>query len=79
MENNNQLPASFGFVNADGNFQTMSGLSTLSLEFVSKTSYELLLLLETNIALECYETCAIIRDVLNLRGNGALSVPVVVR
>jgi len=53
---------SLGFYSADGNFQAVSSLTTSNLEFVSRSLYELEVMLDENVRMERYEKCAQIRD-----------------
>lgn len=53
---------SLGFYSADGNFQPVSSLTTSNLEFVSRSLYELEVMLDENVRMERYEKCAQIRD-----------------
>jgi hypothetical protein len=62
MEHNTNAASVLGFYSADGLFQNISSLNSTSLEFVSKSSYELELMLDENVILERYEKCAQIRD-----------------
>lgn len=62
MEQTNQPNSTLGFYSPDGYFQPITALNTVSLEFVSKTLYELEQMLDENIRQECYEKCALIRD-----------------
>lgn len=65
MEHNaNNKAGGLGFFSADGFFQSITSVTTHSLEFVSKSRLELEDLLQENIALERYERCAVIRDEL---------------
>ena len=70
MENNNATDLSqWGFMSSDGFFQTISSLTTQSLEYVCKSINELEAMLEEYVELEKYEKCAIIRDEINKRRN----------
>jgi hypothetical protein len=51
-----------GFYSPDGLFQPVHTLTTISLEFASKSTYDLELMLDDNVQLERYEKCAQIRD-----------------
>jgi len=62
MESTNRPNTTLGFYSPDGYFQPVTALSTTSLEFVSKSLYELEQMLDKNIELENYEKCALIRD-----------------
>jgi hypothetical protein len=62
MEHNTNASSALGFYSADGFFQNVQSLTTQSLEFVSKSLYELELMLDENVHLERYEKCAQIRD-----------------
>ena len=59
--NTNAIPK-LGFYSTDGFFQNVSSLNIASLEFVSKSNYELELMLDENLHFERYEKCAQIRD-----------------
>ncbi|WP_295770324.1 hypothetical protein [uncultured Mucilaginibacter sp.] len=61
MEQNPNI-ASLGFYSADGFFQPLKGLNTSNLEFVSRSLYELEMMLDENVRSERYEKCAQIRD-----------------
>ncbi|MBS7564545.1 hypothetical protein KHS38_09020 [Mucilaginibacter sp. Bleaf8] len=65
----NNNVSSLGFYSADGFFQSITSLTTHSLEFVSKSRLELEDMLQENISLERYEKCAIIRDELIKRSS----------
>jgi hypothetical protein len=68
MESNSPNSApEWGFFSSDGFFQPLRSLTTRGLEFVSRSTNELHLLLDENIARERYETCALIRDELQKR------------
>lgn len=62
MEHNTNGASVYGFYSTDGFFQTINSLNSASLDFVSKSSYELECMLDENIVLERYEKCAQIRD-----------------
>ena len=62
MDQNTNAIAGLGFYSADGFFQNVASLKVASLEFVSKSNYELELMLDENINLERFEKCALIRD-----------------
>jgi hypothetical protein len=62
MDQTNRPNSTLGFYSPDGYFQPITALSTASLEFVSKTLYELEQMLDHNVQLEHYEKCALIRD-----------------
>ena len=62
MEYNTNGTSALGFYSTDGFFQQVQSLTTQSLEFVSKSLYELELMLDENVYLERYEKCAQIRD-----------------
>ncbi|WP_345947806.1 hypothetical protein ABDD95_13210 [Mucilaginibacter sp. PAMB04274] len=62
METNNRTASAVGFYSADGFFQPLASLTTANLEFVSKSVYELEIMLDENVQLERYEKCAQIRD-----------------
>lgn len=65
---NPDLPANpWGFVSPDGNFQSITTLTTRGLEYVSKTMAELQALINQYIITEEYEKCAIIRDEISKR------------
>jgi hypothetical protein len=53
-----------GFTSSDGNFQSISLLTSQNLEFASKTLVELEILIKEYERSEKYEKCAIIRDEL---------------
>jgi protein-arginine kinase activator protein McsA len=62
MEHNTNGTSALGFYSTDGFFQQVHSLTTQNLEFVSKSLYELELILDENVYLERYEKCAQIRD-----------------
>jgi hypothetical protein len=61
MKSNNATTA-LGFYSPDGSFQPIHVLNTVSLEFASKSTYELEIMLDEHVQLERYEKCAQIRD-----------------
>jgi hypothetical protein len=69
MNTNEQTPE-WGFYSTDGFFQPVSSLNSKHLEYVSKSSAELEVMLQEEILKERYEQCAIIRDeLLKRRGK----------
>lgn len=57
-------PPRWGFYSPEGFFQPLHTLTPRELAFVSKSVPELEAELRDNLALERYETCALIRDEL---------------
>lgn len=55
-------PSQWGFVSPDGKFLPVASLTSLNLEYASRSLAELNLLINDYSRAEAYEKCAVIRD-----------------
>lgn len=59
----------WGFVSPDGKFQSITSLTTINLEYASRSVEELQQMINEFIATEEYEKCAVIRDEITRRAR----------
>jgi len=62
-----QEESKWGLISPDGYFQPISSLSSVTLEYATKSLDQLKAMLIENVEIEAYEKCAIIRDEINKR------------